>query len=414
MWRYPSVSIYPGCPPRSMVESRQAGQQSWEGPELLVVGKSLWKTPMSGNRVVIRAPGEQPPRPISMLVPWSSTPSTAATPRPTPVVLEPSRPVQLGTSMLPMTQVPLGSTTCSVVPLRATPGKTELLSNLQEEPCWSVRQALLQPRPPTSGKCVSSISQVSYWQAPDSTSLSPVAPSNLGKTLYSRSQFADNTHIYTTPGLLTVNVLESEKPRTVTMEAAKKTRKATVPWKGVRTPRLVFLKDESPVSLANQTTKSESKPKDYIEILLKRREDAPKHVRLSQIRGKEIMTSELLEMLEEIREVYSTKSESKNKVENMRRQAERRRAQYSDSIQNRDTEVHINQSPESQSVHMDVWYSESSFPNILPNLRLQQKEEEGYPEVLLQGKPLLQPHPPKIPKPTSMGTKSKRLVYSRS
>ncbi|KAF6099990.1 hypothetical protein HJG60_011706 [Phyllostomus discolor] len=295
-----------------------------------------------------------------------------------------------------------------MVPLRATPGKTGLLGNLQEEPCWSVRQALLQPRPPVSGTCSRRVNRVSYRRAPRTTSLSPIAPGNLGiENPGSRSQFAEDTCMHTTSHLHTVNVLEAEKPRWATMGAAKKTRKAMESWEGVETPRLALLKDESPVSLANQTIKIESQQKDYIETYLKRQEEAPKHVRLSQIRQMEMMTSQVRDLLEKMGAHSTMKSMSKNKAENKRRQAERRRAQYSVSTQSQDCEVHINQSPESQSVHTDVWYSESSFPNILPNLSLQQKEEEGYPEVLLQGKPLLQPHPPKIPKPTSMGTKSK-------
>ena len=101
-------------------------------------------------------------------------------------------------------------------------------------------------------------------------------------------------------------------------------------------------------------------------------------------------------------------------VENLRRQTVARRAQaWAAATQRQDSEPYIDQKPDNQRFHVDLWATRSSFPNILPNLKTQQKKEKGYPVFVLPREPVLQPHPPKTPKPTSMGP-NQRLFHSSS
>ncbi|KAF6099804.1 hypothetical protein HJG60_011536 [Phyllostomus discolor] len=224
-----------------------------------------------------------------------------------------------------------------------------------------------------------------------------------------------NLVIHTPPYLPAVNVLDAEKPSKAAMEVAEKTGKATELRKGVDTPRPVVFKDDLPVqdesrvNLANPAIKGENLQDNYSEIRLKRQQLAPKYGRPSQLLEKDTMILELKELLEAMRAAPLTKeSQAKIMVANLRRQAAERRVQaWAVATQRQDSEPHIDQRPDNQRLHEDLRAAQSSFPNILPNLKPQQEEEQGYPESVLQGEPVLQPCPPKTPKPTSMGTKSK-------
>ena len=397
------------------MESRRAGQQGCEGPELLVVGKGFLRTPMSNNRVGIRTPGEQcagdlPPRP---------TPSTEAPPRttqftpalliPTPSTPAPPLIVSLKTSMPSVTQRPVRGPVRSVVLLRATPSRTGLLTDQQEQAYRNVRQAPLQPRLPKSGTWARKIRQVSNWRATDTTSLSPVTPSNIEREYPdSRGQFIEDTCIHITSHLPAINDSQTEEPAKAAMGAAKKTGRATEPRKGVETPRLVVFKDylpvqdESRVNLANPTIKSENLQNNISEILLERHL-APKYVRSSQLLEKDTMIHELKELFAAMR----PKNQATIMVENLRRQAARRALAWVTAQHRQFSKVYIEQRPESQRLHVDLWAARSSLPDILVNLKLQQKREEGYPKFLIQGKPVIQPYPPKTLKPTSRSIRSK-------
>ncbi|KAF6099988.1 hypothetical protein HJG60_011705 [Phyllostomus discolor] len=350
---------------------------------------------MSENGVGIRTPGEQyagdlPPR------------LTSSTEAP-PLI------VSLGTSMPSVTQVPLRGPIHSVVLFRATPNSTRPLSDQQEQAHWNVRQAPLPPRPPKPGTWARKVRQVRNWQAPDTTSLSPVAPSNIKDEYPDPSgQVAEDTHIYMTAHLPAINDSETEEPAKAATGAAEKTGRATEPRKGAETPRQVVSKDyvpvqdESRVSLANPTIETENLQNNISEILLEREQLTPKYAQPSQLLEKDTMVFELKELFE----AEGPKSQAAVMVENLRRQAARRALAWVTTQHRQFSKVYIEQSPESQRLCVDSWAVRSSLPNILVNLKLKQKKEEGNPEFLVQGKPVLQPRPPKTPKPTCRSTKS--------
>ena len=417
MWRYPSALTIPGSPPRTMVETRLVGQQDCEGPELLVVGKGLL-TPVSINRAEIRTPGEQcarapPPKPIPLrLAPVKPTPSPLAPPRPAPFRPAPLR-TPLGTNVPSMTQVPFRGLTPSVVPLKATPGRTGLPTSQQEQPFWIVRQAPLVPRPPICRAQDRSVHWVSDWRAPDTNSLSSLTPSDLeNEDPDSRGQFAENTCIHKTSHLPPINDLGPKEATEADLRAAEKSRKARDPRKGVGPRRKVVFKDdllvqdESEVSQAKPTIKSENMQNNCSKIPLKRQQLVPTIVRPVELLENEIVTPELEELLEAIRAIpEKKKSHATIMVENMRRQEMKKRAlAWVVAREREDSAVPIDEIPESQRFFTHWLTTRSNYPKSLPN-QTPQQDEEGYLEFLVQGKPVLQPHPPKTPKPTSIDTK---------
>ena len=199
-----------------------------------------------------------------------------------------------------MTVMPLQGPIHSVVLLKATPSRTGLLSNQQEQVWWILRQAPIATRPQTLGTWTRGVHTVSDWQAPDTTSLLPVAPNNLvNESSDSRSQFAEDSSILTTSHPPAINVLEPERPTKTAMGAAEKTGKATEQMKGVEKMRLL-LNEKLPVQtdtkfkLGNVTIKTENQRNHYGEIP-PNRQLAPKYVKPSQLLEKENMKSELKE-----------------------------------------------------------------------------------------------------------------------
>ncbi|KAF6099992.1 hypothetical protein HJG60_011708 [Phyllostomus discolor] len=315
------------------------------------------------------------------------------------------------------TQVPLRTPTSSVVPLKATPGRTGLRSNQQEQPFWIVRQAPLVPRPPAGRARSRSIRWVSGWQAPDTSSLSPLAPSGLeNEGPDSRGQFAEDTHIHTTSHLPAINDLGPEEPTEADLGAAEKSGKATQPRKGVKAHKKMDLKNdlpvlhESEVNLnqigveAKPTSKSENLQNNHTKIPLKRQPLVPTIVRPVELLENEIMTPELEELLEAIRVIpFKKKSHAAVMVENMRRQEKIKRAlSCVVARESEDSEVSGDEAPESrQGLFMRWLATRSSLPNILPH-QTPQRDEQEYLDFVLQGKPVLQPRPPKIPERSSM------------
>ncbi|KAF6125238.1 hypothetical protein HJG60_009758 [Phyllostomus discolor] len=205
----------------------------------------------------------------------------------------------LGNSLPSMTVVPLQGQIHSMVLLKATPSRTEVLSKQQEQVCWTVRQACIVTRAQTLETWAREVHTMSDWQAPDTTSLLPVAPNNLlNEGSDSRSQFAEDSSIPTTSHLPVINVLEPEKPTKAAMGTAEKTGKATEQMKGVEKTRLL-LNEKLPVQaytkfkLGDVTFKTENQRNHYCKILPNRQQLGPKYVKPSQLLEKENRKSEL-------------------------------------------------------------------------------------------------------------------------
>lgn len=97
-----------------------------------------------------------------------------------------------------MPVVHLQGSTHSVVPLKATAGRTQLLSDQQEQVCWAVQAVPTETRLCTSRIHATGSRAESNWQAPHTASLLPVPPSNLdNEGLDSRSLFAEDPSIRT-------------------------------------------------------------------------------------------------------------------------------------------------------------------------------------------------------------------------